>query len=77
VKRLFAVVLGALGLGALLKRHRASPEPAGPDPADDLRSRLAEARVSEPEPEPESGVAERRADVHEQARQAIDELKNG
>jgi hypothetical protein len=77
VKRLFAVVLGAIGLGALLKRSRPAPEPAGPDPAVGLRAKLAETRVPEPEPAPEPDVAERRADVHERARQAIDELKEG
>ncbi len=81
MKRLFAVVLGALGLGALLKRRRPAPEPvAGPDPADDLRAKLAETRTPEPEPElepePEPDAAARRADVHERARQAIDELKD-
>jgi len=68
------VVLGALGLGALLKRHRPAPVATGPDPADDLRAKLAETRTPEPEPEPD--VAARRADVHERARQAIDELKD-
>jgi hypothetical protein len=78
VKRLLAVVLGAIGLGALLKRRQPAPEPAaGPDPADGLRAKLAETRVPEPEPEPEPDVADRRADVHERARQAIDELKEG
>jgi hypothetical protein len=74
VKRLFAVVLGALGLGALFKRRRPAPAPLGPDPAVDLRAKLDETR--EPEPEAEPDVADRRADVHERARQAIDELKD-
>jgi hypothetical protein len=74
VKRLLAVVLGAIGLGALMKRRH--PAPAAPDgtPADDLRAKLAETKV-EPEPAPEPDVAARRADVHDRARQAIDELK--
>ena len=75
MKRLFAVVLGALGLGALLKRRRPAPA-VEPEPVEDLRAKLAETRAPEPEPEPEPDVADRRADVHERARQAIDELKN-
>ena len=73
MKRLLALVAGGLGLGAFLKR-RARPAEA-PSPADDLRAKLAEAKAQEadPVPEPES-VDERRADVHAQARRAIDEL---
>ena len=76
MKRLFAVVLGALGLGALLKRRRAPDAAVDPAPVEDLRAKLAESRTPEPEPEAEPDVADRRADVHERARQAIDELKN-
>jgi hypothetical protein len=76
VKRLFAVVLGALGLGALFKRRRLAPAPLGPDPAVDLRAKLDQTREPDPEPEAEPDVADRRADVHERARQAIDELKD-
>jgi len=76
VKRLLALVLGGLGLRAWLKR-RAKPAPAAPSPeAADLRAKLAEARTVEPEPVAEPDVESRRADVHERARQAIDELKN-
>ncbi len=79
MKRLLALVLGGLGLRAFLKR-RAKPAPAAaPSPeAADLRAKLAEARTSEPESQPgaEPDVESRRADVHERARQAIDELKN-
>jgi len=62
VKRLFALVLGGLGLGALLRRRsRPAPEPS---PADDLRAKLAETREvaepaaaeAEPEAEPEAAV---------------------
>jgi hypothetical protein len=100
VKRLLAVLLGGLGLRALFRRRPAAL--GGPDPAHELRAKLAEARapeavaepvsvaepepvakpepVAEPEPEPEpepqpQAVDERRADVHERARQAIDDLK--
>lgn len=81
VKRLLAVLLGGLGLRALF---RSRPAPAtGPDPADELRAKLAAARSPEPEaaaeqaapaPEPQA-VDARRADVHARARQALDDLK--
>jgi hypothetical protein len=70
VKRLLAVLAGALGLRAILRR-RARPAFA-PSPADDLKAKLASTK--EPEPEP-AGVDERRADVHARARHAIEELR--
>jgi len=77
VKRLLALLLGGLGLRALLRRR--STVPLGPSPADDLRAKLDETRVEEqapaPEPEPEPPAAGRRADVHARARAAMDELK--
>jgi hypothetical protein len=77
VKRLLALLLGGLGLRALLRRR--STVPLGPSPADDLRAKLDETRVEEqapaPEPEPEPPAADRRADVHARARAAMDELK--
>jgi hypothetical protein len=78
VKRLLALLLGGLGLRALLRRHK--PAPLGPSPADDLRAKLDETRVEEPvpapEPEPEPEAGDRRADVHARARAAMDELKD-
>jgi hypothetical protein len=90
MKRLLALVAGGLGLRALLRR-RLRPA-LSPSPAEDLRAKLAEtkaaepapAAVPEPEPEPEpkpepaqpETVEDRRADVHEKARQAIDDLSN-
>ncbi len=83
MKRLLALVAGALGLRALLRR-RAQPA-LSPSPADELRARLDEARSLEDDrAEFSSGetpideapdVDGRRADVHARARQAIDELK--
>jgi len=80
VKRLLALLAGGLGIGAFLRRRRRAP--ALPAPADELRARLAETREhdAEPEPvappaaEPTGDVESRRADVHERARRAIDEL---
>ena len=78
MKRLLALLLGAFGLRALLRRR--SPAALGPSPADDLRAKLDETRVEahvEPDPEPEAEAApqDRRADVHARARAAMDELK--
>ena len=76
MKRLLALVAGGLGLRALLKRR--SRPALSPDPAEDLRAKLAQAKVHEPGPEtsqPET-VEGRRADVHAKARQAIDDLGN-
>jgi hypothetical protein len=78
VKRLLALLLGGLGLRALLRR-RGRPA-LSPSPASDLRAKLDETRDVEeptaPEPEPEPDVDSRRADVHARARQAIDELRD-
>jgi hypothetical protein len=75
VKRLLALLLGAFGLRALLRRR--APAPLGPSPADDLRAKLDETRTApEPEPQPEAApVEDRRADVHARARAQMDELK--
>jgi hypothetical protein len=73
VKRLLALIVGLFGLRALL-RHRAQPAPATPG-ADDLRAKLAEQKVPEPESATPQTVEERRADVHARAREAMDELR--
>jgi hypothetical protein len=88
VRKLIKITLTALGIYAFLrwrKRRKAeaelpaaSPAAAGPsDPADELRQKLAESRVDEPEDEPasEESVDDRRAEVHEQGRAALDEMK--
>lgn len=78
MKRLLAALAGILGVAWW--RRRTAPPP-GPDPADALRAKLAEAREQEPEPADEpaadapAGVDERRRDVHERARRQIDELR--
>jgi hypothetical protein len=85
VRRLIQLAIIALGIRALLrwrKRRRAQAEPvtaaaAEPDPADELRQKLAESRTEEDAPAaPEATVEERRADVHEQGKAALDEMKS-
>ena len=50
------------------------------DPAGELRQKLAASRAEEEpdeaEPPPPESVADRRADVHEQGRAALDEMKS-
>jgi hypothetical protein len=89
VRKLIKIALIALGIRALLrwwKRRRAEAElataPPPPDPADQLRQKLAESRsddtaeLAESDDEPiEASVADRRAEVHEQGRAALDEMK--
>ena len=88
MRKLIKITLTALGIYAFLrwrKRRKAeaelpppSPAAAGAaDPADELRQKLAESRVDEPDDEPasEESVDDRRADVHEQGRAALDEMK--
>jgi hypothetical protein len=93
VRRLLKWVLLTLGIAALLRKlrsRRAAPEPATEtgataaqastdDPAEELRSKLAETRepdapAADEGSVPEGSVEERRADVHEQGRAALDEM---
>jgi hypothetical protein len=94
VKRAFASVAGLIGLAALgrwvaKRRHpatgpaepvEAAPvEPAAGDPAEELRRKLADARVPDPDaapaPDPpDETLDERRARVHAKAREAIDSM---
>jgi hypothetical protein len=86
VRRLIQIALVALGVRAFLswrkRRREAQATPsteAQADPADELRQKLAESRADEavaPQAEapPATAVADRRADVHEQGRAAIDEM---
>ncbi len=87
MRKLLKWVIVTIGITALVRWFRrrgseaevaAPPEPAD-DPAGELRRKLAESRESDnpedaPEP-PEATVEERRADVHEQGRAALDEMK--
>lgn len=88
MKRLLAGFVGGVGLGALLRRLRRRASTAELSPAEELRSKLAaaEARVEavEQEPAPDDPAPDadvpvdeldaRRRDVHERARQSLDEL---
>ena len=88
VRRLLKWIIVTVGITALVRWFRrrgteaeviAPAEPAVDDPAEELRRKLAESRDTE-EPEepaetPEASVEERRADVHEQGRAALDEMK--
>jgi len=86
VRKLIKIALVALGIRAVLrwwKRRRAEldAQPQPPDPADQLRQKLADSRVEETESAEsdatpaEASVADRRAEVHEQGRATLDEMK--
>ena len=88
MKRLLAAAAGLLGI-AWVKRRAARPAPAPerrPDPADELRAKLAEARESDDRDEFEAGetpvnevvddVETRRSAVHERARQHTQDLQS-
>lgn len=88
MRKLIKITLTALGIYAFLRWRKqrkaeaelpaSSPAATGPsDPADELRQKLAESRVDEAddEPAPEESVEDRRVEVHEQGRAALDEMK--
>lgn len=89
MRRLFTWLAGAAGGLAAYRavaRRKPAPEPvaADVDPAQELRAKLAQARTEpertpEPQPEPEparpASPEDRRRDVHEQARSALDEMR--
>jgi hypothetical protein len=84
MKRLLALLAGALGLRALLRR-RSRDAASDEQRADVLRAKLAESRTVEGDradfesgeiPVDEADVATKRADVHARARQAIDDLSS-
>jgi hypothetical protein len=91
MRRALAWIGGGLGLLALLRRRRrpaVAPEPAL-DPAAELRAKLDEARAVDDdrdefdaaegqpleEAEPPRSIEERRRAIHEQAQQALDEMR--
>ncbi len=87
MRKLATWVVVTLGIAALLhrfKRRRATAaEPPAPivpaaDPADELRRKLAASRTESAalDPVPETTVTERRAEVHDEARAALDEMRS-
>ena len=86
MRKLATWVVVTLGIAALLhrlKRRQAAAESAtptayAPDPADELRRKLAESRRESTATEavPEATVSERRAEVHGEARAALDEMRS-
>ncbi|HEU0247726.1 MAG TPA: hypothetical protein VFR38_11635 [Gaiellaceae bacterium] len=78
------VTVGVTALVRWFRRRGAEPEIAAPpttdDPAEELRRKLAASReAEEPAEAPaasETTVEERRADVHEQGRATLDEMKS-
>ena len=90
MRKLLKWIVVTIGIAALVRWFRrrgaenetdviAPSQPAADDPADELRRKLAETReADEPEEAPETPdatVEERRADVHEQGRATLDEMK--
>jgi hypothetical protein len=87
VKRLYAWLAGLAGGAAVYRAFRRQPPVAEPDPAEELKARLAEARAAGDDREefeagetpvdeaPDPDVDARRRSVHERARTAIDEMK--
>jgi hypothetical protein len=85
MRRLLTGFVVTLGIAALLRRlrRRKAPEaehtPPAQDPADELRAKLAESRTDEEPAEPPTTPAtvdERRAEVHEQGRSTLDEMRD-
>ncbi len=90
MRRLLTWLVVTVGIGALARRLKRRREPArvepvrppaaADDPADELRRKLAASRAEEeapgpPEP-PEETVEDRRADVHDQGRAALDDMRD-
>jgi hypothetical protein len=88
MRRLLAWILVTLGIAAVARRLRRR-ERGGEgdvtvtsnqgDPADELRQKLAASRGEEADtteaPAPEVPVEDRRAEIHEQGRATLDEMR--
>jgi hypothetical protein len=87
--RRFTALAGILGFTWWRSRKKravlAPPPPTQPDPADEPRAKLAEARDADDRDEFESGekpgdeapdVDSKRRDAHDRARAAIDDLRS-
>jgi hypothetical protein len=89
VRRLLTWIVVSLGIAAIARRLRkrgqqdeSIPARTEDDPADELRRKLAESRsaeeeaaVAEPPASPETSVEERRANVHDEGRATLDEMR--
>lgn len=84
VRKLRSKDRGSTAESAVADVERIAPDspPDGNDPADELRQRLASTRGSESEPDPptpqpssEPTIDDRRTEVHDDARAAIDEMR--
>lgn len=74
-----------MGLGWLFRRRRKAAPAQGPDPAEELKAKLAESRGAEPEPEPgpepappappEAPLEEKRGAVHRRGRESIERMR--
>ena len=88
MRKLIKLAIVALGIHAFRRWRKSRKESqAGvpaveptADPADELRRKLAESRddvvPEEIEEPPAASVTDRRADVHEQGRAVLDEMKS-
>jgi len=78
VKRFYAWLAGLAGGAAVYRAFRRHPPVVEPDPADELKAKLAEARAADEAPEADEdgpGVEARRRSVHDRGRAAIDEMQ--
>ena len=87
MRKLIKLALVAIGIHAFRRwrKSRKEAKAGAPavestaDPADELRRKLAESRddvvPDEVDAPPAASVADRRADVHEQGRAVLDEMK--
>ncbi len=91
MRRLLTWLIVTVGIGALVRRLKRHHQPAldpptrapttGDDPAEELRRKLAESRTAEEEAPEAPGASEetvddRRADVHEQGRAALGDMRD-
>lgn len=84
MRRRLTWFLVSLGIAALVRRLKRrghdpefTPQPSENDPADELRQKIADSReepAEVPAP-PETTVEERRADVHDEGRSALDKMR--
>lgn len=80
MRRLVTWLAGIAGVAALLRRRSRQrivtppslPAPPLADPAVELRQKLQETRAPDPEPEATVSLEERRARIHERAKEAVD-----